>query len=114
MRGWRRHRIPAAVGAVLLAAVLSGCQATSTPRTSLVIQTGLASAVDGAILIEANGWTYGVPLDGVRWVDRLGTWQTGGRPECLMPGPDRAVRFAAAEVSVEGATWRPVVWVSCQ
>lgn len=99
-----------AVGGVV-AVLVASCQGAGTnPR----IQTGRADAAEGAISIETGDWTYGVPLDGVSWTDEMGTWHDGGRPDCLAPGISRQIRFAAVEVTVEGATWRPVVWISCQ
>ena len=55
-----------------------------------------------------------VPLEGVNWVDAMGSTHESGRPECLAPGTSREVKFAAVAVTIEGRTWRPVVWVSCQ
>jgi hypothetical protein len=48
------------------------------------------------------------------WVDRQGMRHDRGRPECLAPGTSGDVKFAAVEVQIGGATWRPVVWISCQ
>ncbi len=83
--------------------------------SNVSIHTGIASAAEGAISIEADGWTYAVPLDGVTWIDAAGSTHDGGRPDCLAADvPAHPVRFAAVEVSVEGRTWRPVVWVDCR
>lgn len=112
MRG--RHRAALATGWLAAAILLVGCRSAPVPSAALPILTGTASAAEGAISIETGEWTYGVPLDGVRWVDRLGVQHGDGRPECLEPGPARQVKFAAVEVTVGGVTWRPVVWVSCQ
>ena len=95
------------VAAVLLAACQDG-------GANAQILTGRAGAAEGAISIETDDWTYGVPLDGVSWTDETGTWHDGGRPACLAPGVTRKVRFAAVKVTVEGTTWRPVVWISCE
>lgn len=96
---------------VIAAAVSAACQgAAASPE----IQTGRADAAEGAISISTSDWTYSVPLDGAFWVDQAGTLHDSGRPECLAPGVSRQVRFAAVETTVEGVTWRPVVWVSCQ
>lgn len=77
--------------------------------------TGDAHSAEGAISIETADWTYGVPLDGVAWISDTGVWHEGGRPDCLQPSDvSIPVRFAAVEVTVEGSTWRPVVWVSCE
>jgi hypothetical protein len=99
--------------AVIAAAcvALAACQGGAT---SPQIQTGRADAAEGAISIETGGWTYSVPLDGVYWIDEAGTHHDSGRPDCLAPGVSRQIRFAAVETTIEGTTWRPVVWVSCQ
>lgn len=86
-----------------------------TVRSGVSIHSGMASSAEGAIGIEADGWTYGIPLD-VRWEDRTGTFHYGGRPACLPPSdePVGPITFAAVEVSVGSSTWRQVVWVSCR
>jgi hypothetical protein len=97
--------------ALLAGAVVAACGGGS----NVTFHTGLASAAEGAISIEADGWTYGVPLDGVAWIDANGSRHDGGRPDCLKADqPPRMVRFAAVEVTAEGATWRPVVLVDCR
>jgi hypothetical protein len=100
------------VGAIVIAAALSAaCQGGSV---SPQIQTGRADAAEGGISIATGDWTYSAPLDGLMWIDEMGTLHDSGRPECLAPGVSRQIRFAAVEATVEGTTWRPVVWVSCQ
>ena len=94
---------------------LAGCASTQSPANAVQILTGEAHSAEGAISIETSDWTYGVPLDGVSWTDANGSWHDDGRPECLPPSQDTIpVTFAAVEASVEGNTWRPVVWVSCE
>ncbi len=101
-----------AFGATAL--LVTSC-ATAAPPGQAEILTGIAHSAEGAISIEAGGWTYGVPLDGVQWTDANGAWHESGRPECLPPAEETIpVTFAAMEVTVEGVTWRPVVWVSCE
>ena len=101
-------------GACLMAAgILSGCGASSVSPN---IQTGRAdvnAAGDGGS-ITTSDWTYGLPTAGVSWVDRQGSLHDGGRPDCLAPGTSTRVRFAAVNVEVNGVTWRPVVWLSCE
>lgn len=100
------------VGAMVIAAAVSvACQSGSV---SPQVQTGRADAAEGAISISTSDWTYSVPLDGVVWIDEAGSRHDSGRPECLAPGVSRQIRFAAVETTIEEATWRPVVWVSCQ
>ena len=102
------------VGVCLVAAgILTGCGGAAV---SPDIQTGRAdvnAAGDGGS-ISTSAWTYGLPTEGVTWIDRQGIEHDGGRPECLAPGTSTDVRFAAVEVRVGGSTWRPVVWISCQ
>lgn len=84
-------------------------------RSSATVLTGRADSAEGAISITTADWTYGVPLEGVMWTDRLNTLHESGRPECL--APDIApfqVRFAAVQVTVNDSTWRPVVWIDCR
>jgi hypothetical protein len=105
----------ALVRAALLAAVailVGACQ--SSARVTPVIQTGRADAAAGAISITTDTGTYSVPLEGVAWTSVDGNRHESGRPECLAPGVSRQLRFASVEVAVQGVTWRPVVWVSCQ
>jgi hypothetical protein len=98
----------------LLAVATAGCD-VGIGRAPVTIHTGEAGSAEGAISIEADGWTYSVPLDGVMWVDTLNSWHESGRPDCLPPtGATRPVTFGAVDVSVEGVQWRPVVWVSCR
>jgi len=85
-----------------------------TLRPMVSIHTGIAHSAEGAISIEADGSTHSVPVDGVTWVDSAG-WHESGRPTCLPPtGTTGPVRFASIEASIEGVTWRPVVWVDCR
>jgi len=84
-------------------------------RSSATIQTGRADSAEGAISITTADWTYGVPLDGVMWTDRLNSLHESGRPECLAPDvASFRVRFAAVQVTVNDSTWRPVVWIDCR
>lgn len=97
------------VGAIGVAFILG------MSRPPVAIHTGIAASAPGAISIESDGWTYGVPLDGVKWVDSTNTWHDGERPDCLPPtGTTRPVTFAAVDVTIEGVGWRPVVWVDCR
>jgi hypothetical protein len=111
-----RRRIAALWIAAALAPASCGADLRLSAGSNVSFHTGISSAAEGAISIEADGWTYAVPLDGVTWIDAAGTWHhDGGRPDCLAAdAPAHQVRFAAVEVTVEGATWRPVVWVDCR
>jgi hypothetical protein len=96
--------------------LLAGCAATANDRgtsSNITFHTGIPSSAEGAISVEADGWTYSIPID-VFWVDAQGTLHDGDRPECLPPeGTNQAVRFASVDVTAEGTSWRQVVWVAC-
>jgi hypothetical protein len=100
---------------LILTAAIAGCGAgTVTPD----VQTGHAvvnGAGDGGT-IETSDWNYGLPTSGVTWVDSQGAIHDAGsgRPDCLAPGTDRDIGFAAVNVRLGESTWRAVVWVSCQ
>jgi hypothetical protein len=84
-------------------------------QNPVTIHTGKAHSVEAQISITGDdGWVYSVPLD-VNWTE-AGTWHEGTRPDCLPPAGDLAapITFAATQVTVQGITWRPVVWVSCE
>jgi len=105
--GWR--------GALVLLVLLGLAFYVGTLATQVSVHTGTAHSAEGAISIEADGWMYGVPLDGVTWLDGSNTWHDSGRPSCLPPGGTTdPVRFGAVTVTLEGSTWRPVVWVDCR
>lgn len=98
---------------LVLAALLEACGGGTV---SPAVQTGRADVNgDGTGgSISTNDWTYGLPTSGVMWIDRQGRSHDTGLPECLAPGGSTNVKFAAVEVQVGGATWRTVVWISCQ
>lgn len=107
----RRRATVALVG---VAAAVIGCSMSAPdegPSANVTILTGLGDAAVDSIIVEAGGWTYAVPTQ-VRWVDAAGTWHDG-RPACLEAGMVSQIRFATVEVTIDGATWRPVVWVAC-
>lgn len=85
-------------------------------RSGVSILTGDAqSGIDQTSAQTPNGFSYDIPVDRIHWVDSEGSLHENGRPECLpSAGQAKAVKFAAVEVSIEGVTWRPVVWVSCR
>lgn len=86
-----------------------------TWRAGPTIQTGRADSngVGGGSIIT-SGWTYGFAPD-VAWTDATGSWHDSGTPACLPPLSSKDnVRFASVEVTVDGTTWRPVVWIDCR
>lgn len=104
-----RVRWVAVVAVALVVGFLVG-----TWRTGVTIQTGRAQINgEGRGSIVTNGWTYGFGSD-VAWTDDLGAWHESGSPACLPPLSSKdGVKFASIEVTVNGTTWRPVVWVDC-
>ena len=82
--------------------------------SAVTLHQAVPVSASGAISIEADGWTYGVPMD-VAWVGTDGTFHDQDRSDCLpADGTSQPVRFASVEVNLDGAGWRPVVWVSCR
>ena len=114
MAGNERRAVVVLVVAVAVLALAAWLVGGAT-RQIVSIHTAVPSSAEGAISIEADGWTYGVPLDGVVWIDAQNVTHDDGRPDCLpAEGTTRPVTFAAVTVTVEGRTWRPVVWVDCR
>lgn len=100
---------------LLLVAAVVAAYFVGTLRPTPQIHIGEAHSAEGAITLEADGWSYGVPVGGVAWIDAFGSWHEDGRPDCLPPtGTTEAVTFAAVEVTIDGTTWRPVLWVDCR
>jgi hypothetical protein len=95
------------VAAILVAYFLG------TLRPTVQLHTGTGYAAEGAISVEADGWTYSIPRDDMVWIDQQGSWHDAGRPSCLPIG-SVTVKFAAVEVHVQDSTWRQVVWVDCR
>jgi hypothetical protein len=77
------------------------------------ILSGRADAGSDGLSIETGEFTYGGGF-GFSWTDAAGTWHEDGRPECLPEGASRRVTFAVTEVTVDGRTWRPIVWLDCR
>ncbi|MEO8470405.1 MAG: hypothetical protein ABI573_12160 [Chloroflexota bacterium] len=40
-------------------------------QARVFVHTAVPVSAPGAISVEADGWTYAIPLDGVRWGRRL-------------------------------------------
>jgi hypothetical protein len=97
--------------AVLLAAVGLGYRfGEHAPGPQWHTGTGYATT-DGAS-VEAGGWTYWVPAH-IPWQGADGA-HDGDRPSCLpTSGPVEKLRFVAVPVTVDGSSWRAVVFVSC-
>ena len=103
------------VGVIAIALLLALAFYLGSLSSQVAIRTGVPHAAEGAISIVTDEWTYAVPLDGVAWMDERGSWHESGRPACLEPGTTaETVRFGAVTSTIEGTTWRPVVWVDCR
>jgi hypothetical protein len=100
--------------AAACAATAESESAAPTDSPNLRILTGLADINgSGSGSVAAEGWTYGVPSD-VMWQDAAGTWHDGGPVECLPPYASQVrIRFAAVDVTIQGTSWRPIVWIQC-
>jgi hypothetical protein len=104
-RGWAGGAL---LIVLLLAAYLVG---RSSPTVS--IHTAVPVSAATQVSVEADGWTYDVPLQ-IPWYDAGGGEHVGDRPACLPPtGTEDAITFGTIEGSRYGQTWRAVVWVEC-
>ena len=102
-----------ALGLVIVLAVAIGF-AVGKWRFGPAIHTGMAYSAEGAISVEFDDWSYGIPMD-IAWTDRQNAFHERGRPDCLPPSVDLIpIRFSAVEVSAQGVEWRQVVWVDCR
>jgi hypothetical protein len=66
------------------------------------------------VSIRHDGWTYGAQGSIPSWIDEEGTRHQGGWPTCLRGTGSSWLRFAATEVTVDGATTRPIIAVDCR
>jgi hypothetical protein len=106
-------RVGISVVAVAIAAFVIGFGA-SRALDGPIVETGRADVQEGGGgSISTDDWTYGF-APGVEWTDENGVRNDDTPPSCLVPGESVNVTFAATEVTVEGLTWRPVVWVDCR
>jgi hypothetical protein len=105
---WLRW-VAVVVGAVALGFLIG------TWRTGARTETGQAHSTGaGGGSIVTSGWTYGFASD-VAWTDANNSRHEGGTPDCLPPLSIKdGVKFAWIEVTVDGSTWRPVVWIDCR
>ena len=108
----RRLALSTVVALVMVALVIGFGAATW--RAGTHIQTGRADSTgNGGGSITTDDWTYGFGAD-VMWLDINNSWHDSGVPDCLPPlSTVYDIRFAWTEVTVEGSTWRPVVWIDC-
>jgi hypothetical protein len=84
-------------------------------RAGPIIDTGRVDSMgDGGGTIFTDDWSYGFSAE-VAWTDAGNGRHEGGTPDCLPPlSSVEGVRFAYVEVTFEGATWRPVLWIDCR
>ncbi|MBI3890353.1 MAG: hypothetical protein HY303_02350 [Candidatus Wallbacteria bacterium] len=100
-------------GGLLLVILVIAAFYVGSTRSSVSVHTGVPSSAENAISIEADGWTYGIPLD-VAWYGSDG-FHESGRPTCLpVEGTTQPITFGAVDVSKDGGSWKAVVWVDCR
>jgi hypothetical protein len=85
-------------------------------RATATDLTGEAYAGVGQIsALAPDGITYGIPVDGVTWLDSKGTLHVNGRAECLPPDLKTGkVRFSAVRWTAAGVGGYAVVLVDCR
>ncbi len=101
---------------LLVASVVVAFLLGRSSATHVDWQTGTAHVGARQISVESDGWTYGVSGSVPMWFDARGSSHESGWPDCLA-GDVRtisALRFAAAEVEVDGLGYRPIVAVDCR
>ena len=102
-----------AVAVILVVAVVAGFAAGSW-RFGPSVHTGMAQSAEGAISVQSDGWSYGIPKD-IAWTDEQDSFHERGRPDCLPPSAAPIpIRFSAVEVNAGAVQWRQVVWVDCR
>ncbi len=95
------------------AAVMAVLAGACSDNANVNVLTGRADAAEDGLSISTDDWTYGGGF-GFPWTDAAGSWHDEGRPACLPAGASRQVTFAAADVTVDGRHWRPIVWLDCR
>jgi hypothetical protein len=105
--GWR--------GGLLLVVLVIAAYYLGTRRVVISVHSGQQfSEVGSVITVNADGWPYSVPVDGVVWYDAAGG-HNGGRPSCLESGGlAKTFRFGTVETSNDGVDIRAVIWVDCR
>jgi hypothetical protein len=88
--------------------------AVGTWRSGPNIQVGGTDLLGGKLYIETDDWSYGGSAE-TDWIGADNVWHGSGVPDCLEDGgPRRDTRFASVEVTIEGSTWRPIIWIDCR
>ena len=108
---WNPRVLAGAVALTLVAGVVG--YAFGSSRSGVFETVGSAHSTEAQISLEADGWTYAIPLD-VMWSDATG-WHEGGRPKCLPPSDAdlEGIRVSAVPVETRGMGFREVVAVHC-
>jgi hypothetical protein len=105
-------KVALATTAVIAAAL--GYVAGRTIPPTFVTHIAVAGPAENAISVEADGWSYNIPLD-ITWIDSTGVVHESGRPGCL--GPDAGnveISFVSVDALLPGAGTRSVVLVDCR
>lgn len=115
--GWsmpNRPWLPVVAAVFVLAAGTVGFLIGQS-QSSATVRTCPAYVAPTQATATCDTFAYAIPVDNVLWRDANGAWHDGQRPACLPVGPQRVagVTFASVDVTIEGHSWRPVVWVSC-
>lgn len=99
---------------LVVAAVVIGV-VIGTWRAGPHVQTGrldTTAAGDGTAIVGDHDYLF---PGSVAWVGADGAWRDSGMPDCLAPASSTdGVRFAVADVAMDGASWGQVVWVDCR
>jgi hypothetical protein len=78
---------------------------------SVTVLDGVAFSSGYQAQATVDGWQYNIPLD-VNWYSATGGFHEGGDPACLTKGL-HPISFGYVPVTLEGTSWRQLVWVSC-
>jgi len=113
---WNTRWIGILVATALLAGAAGYLAAGGATRSTVYTLTGDAWAGVGQIsAVAPDGITYGIPVDGVTWIDSKGSMHGNGRAECLPPELKTGkVKFAAVRWTAAGFGGYSVVLVDCR
>jgi hypothetical protein len=106
----RRLALAVCVAAILVLAGFGGYSLWGGGSSQTVV-SGEAFSSGAQAEATVDGWQYNIPLD-VNWYSTTGGFHEGGPPTCLTKGL-HLISFGYVPVTLEGSSWRQVVWVSC-
>jgi hypothetical protein len=110
----RRTTWAAAIALFACLAAVLGFAVGEHHQPRMTVLRGVAYVGVDEASVVVGGWAYGIDGTGnLSWVDAQGTIHTNGWPACLTPGND-PITFGEVPVTLDGATWRQVVWVDCR